>query len=554
MKNVSGSQLYFFCLKTGKFFVTLDRIDRVENAIQSMLVQLETQDYKIVPVKFAASVVGQIISTKPVLGKIVRLKTRELYKCIESRLSWYSPVYVSDKALAELQFWLSKLRGLNSKGRDISENTSFEVALFCDASSEGYGGYLESNIPYCTGSISDSENKVKQIVTNTVSADVFRPADKNLASPEVEVVSNSKKSTDDIASSKRLFISPEVEKVDEKSPKMAQLVSPEVETELLNRSVVVVSPEVRNGILNKPGLLLNKTLHKSPEVDLGMHETRETFGEVKPDVSISVIQHKTLSDIVSHNISSVGHEVIGVWQSEERAKSSTWREAEAVKRVLQSNKADIRGKKVKIYSDNKNVQSVLKVGSKKEELQTIAMEVSEICENNGINISVEWIPRELNERADYLSRCKDSDDWSIQDWVFTKLNSRWGPHTIDRFSSHYNNKCERYNSRWWVPGTQGVNALDQYWGKPEINWVVPPPRLIPHVLEKIQSDDAQCTLVIPDWPSAPFYTVLKSESVRMRVIETITLPRYNLIKAGFGNNGIFRREPLTFSMLALKIR
>ena len=152
-----------------------------------------------------------------------------------------------------------KLRGLNSKGRDISENTSFEVALFCDASSEGYSGYLESNIPYCTGSISDSENKVRQIVTNTVSADVFRSADKNLASPEVEVVSNSKKWTDDIASSKRLFISPEEEKVDEKSPKMAQLVSPEVETELLNRSVVVVSPEVRNGVLNKPGLLLNKS-------------------------------------------------------------------------------------------------------------------------------------------------------------------------------------------------------------------------------------------------------------------------------------------------------
>lgn len=89
---------------------------------------------------------------------------------------------------------------------------------------------------------------------------------------------------------------------------------------------------------------------------------------------------------------------------------------EAVKRVMQSNKADISGKKVKIYSDNKNAQTVLKVGSKKEELQTIAMEVSEICEENDINMPVEWIPTELNERADYLSRCKDSDDWSIQDW------------------------------------------------------------------------------------------------------------------------------------------
>ena len=79
-----------------------------------------------------------------------------------------------------------------------------------------------------------------------VSADVFRSADKNLASPEVEVVSNSEMSTDDIASSKKLFFSPEVEKVDEKSPKTAHLVSSEVETELFNRSVVeVVSPEVK---------------------------------------------------------------------------------------------------------------------------------------------------------------------------------------------------------------------------------------------------------------------------------------------------------------------
>ena len=59
-------------MKTGKFFVTQDRIDRVENVIQSMLVQLESQDYKIVPAKFAASVVGQIISTKSILGKIVQ--------------------------------------------------------------------------------------------------------------------------------------------------------------------------------------------------------------------------------------------------------------------------------------------------------------------------------------------------------------------------------------------------------------------------------------------------------------------------------------------------
>lgn len=122
-------------------------------------------------------------------------------------------MYVSDKTLAELQFWLLKVRSLNSKGRDISENTSFEVALFCDASSEGYGGYLESNIPYYTDSISESEGKVREKVAYTVSADDFRSVDKTLASPEVEVVSNFEKSKAEIATSEKLFFSPEVEKL-----------------------------------------------------------------------------------------------------------------------------------------------------------------------------------------------------------------------------------------------------------------------------------------------------------------------------------------------------
>ena len=114
---------------------------------------------------------------------------------------------------------------------------------------------------------------------------------------------------------------------------------------------------------------------------------------------------------------------------------------------MQSNITDIKGKKVKVFSDNKNVQSVLKIGSRKEALQNIAMEVSEICDQNKIEMSVEWIPRSLNEKADHLSRCKDSDDWSIHERAFKKIDRHWGPHTIDRFSSHYNSKCKRYNSR-----------------------------------------------------------------------------------------------------------
>ena len=137
---------------------------------------------------------------------------------------------------------------------------------------------------------------------------------------------------------------------------------------------------------------------------------------------------------------------------------------------------------------------------------------------------MEWIPRHLNERSDYLSRCRDSDDWSIQDWIFQTLDKQWGSHTIERFASYYNSKCKRYNSRWWVSGTEGVNSLDQYWGSPEVNWAVPPPRLIPNVLEKFQNDNAAGTVVIPEWPLATFYPILISEGLCKRIKIRLSYP------------------------------
>ena len=125
--------------------------------------------------------------------------------------------------------------------------------------------------------------------------------------------------------------------------------------------------------------------------------------------------------------------------------------------------------------------------------------------------------------------------------------------TVNAGNNRFARDC-KYNSRWWVPGTEGVNSLDQYWGSPEVNWAVPPPRLIPSVLEKFQNDNAVGTVVIPEWPSATFYPILISEGLRKRIKDTFVLPRYNSISKGLGNNGIFVKEPLSFRMIAIKIR
>ena len=112
-------------------------------------------------------------------------------------------------------------------------------------------------------------------------------------------------------------------------------------------------------------------------------------------------------------------------------------------------------------------------GSRKSDIHAIATELNAECEKEGTILSPEWIPREGNEKANYLSRCQDNDDWEIRSQIFHYLDSIWGPYTID--ASHLSKKCKRFNSRWWVPGTEAVDAFLKSW-KYDSNWLVPPPR------------------------------------------------------------------------------
>ena len=640
---------YFLNMGSGKFYITKDGIKRIQLALHSFLTQLQNQDLSIVSAKFVASIVGQIISTQLVLGKIVRLKTRELYKCIDSRLSWESPVFISEKAVEELLFWLQNISLLNEKGQDLSESFSVEVSMFCDASSEGYGGYLEFESHYTsegkrsvinesstcskdsmdvgrsdkphvfsdrcldihgktcidelsgdrsgivhriifpeteslfpkvsserdqnshvrsqeedlrfppeTGYKRDQTSQVRALEVDSelplevgskrdqtlhvrspevdlrFSPEVGSVRDKNfcMRSPEVDLrFSLEVGSKRDQMSQVR---SPEVDlrfppEVGSKRDQTSQVRSPEVDLRFspevgLDRdeSFCVRSPEVdlrfplevgsqrdqtsqvrspevdlrfspevgsdrdKNSCLRSPEVDLRFPLEvgsqrdqtsqvRSPEVDLRFSpevglDRDKSFCVRSPEVDLrfcpevgsdrdknSCLRSPEVDMRISLELEkgkdqanksmtfgygsepnkkgfdkTITNEVLGSWNNEEKGKSSTWREAEAVRRVLNSSLDQIRGRNVKVYSDNKNVQSVLNVGSRKEDLQNVANDVFEICQSNDISMSIQWIPRELNERSDYLSRCRDSDDWSVQEWVFKYLDEKWGPHTRPR--------------------------------------------------------------------------------------------------------------------------
>ena len=83
------------------------------------------------------------------------------------------------------------------------------------------------------------------------------------------------------------------------------------------------------------------------------------------------------------------------------------------------------------------------------------------------------------------------------------MSERWGPFTFDRFADCNNKKTARFNSKYWSPGTSGVDAF-AYNCKDYNNWLVPPIHLIPRVIRHIIECKAFGVLIVPRWQSALF--------------------------------------------------
>ena len=175
-------------------------------------------------------------------------------------------------------------------------------------------------------------------------------------------------------------------------------------------------------------------------------------------------------------------------------------------------------------------------------------------------MEAQWIPRSLNERADLLSRFVDKDDWCVNPSVFRLVDARWGPHTIDRFTSYYNAQLPRFNSKF-ASGCSGVDALVQDWSG-ENNWVCPPVGLVVDAVTLLTACSGRGTLIIPEWPSAYFWPLLRDgpSGFKSFVREIFVLPaRKDLILEGPGQRQIYQSHPSAFHscpkfrMLALRV-
>ena len=131
----------------------------------------------------------------------------------------------------------------------------------------------------------------------------------------------------------------------------------------------------------------------------------------------------------------------------------------------------------------------------------------------------------------------------------------WGPHSVDMFANVDNRKTKRFNSLYWNPGTLGVDAFNSYWSI-EVNWLVPPVSLASRAIHHLVECKALGTLVVPKWPSAPFWPLIFESDLEYKpcVFDVLEFTETRRILASGQNvNSMFANGTFTGKMLAVKL-
>jgi hypothetical protein len=74
-------------------------------------------------------------------------------------------------------------------------------------------------------------------------------------------------------------------------------------------------------------------------------------------------------------------------------------------------------------------------------------------------LDINWIQRDNNKEADMYSKLIDYDDYGISQDFFSFIDHLYGPQTVGRFANDYNNKLPRFNSLYFTPSSENVDAF-----------------------------------------------------------------------------------------------
>ena len=208
---------------------------------------------------------------------------------------------------------------------------------------------------------------------------------------------------------------------------------------------------------------------------------------------------------------------------------------------------------VKVFTDNTTALAYIKHmgGVRSVECNEVAQLVWTFCETHSIWVTIAHIPGVLTVKADYKSRnFSDNVEWALNDKLFLKICDHFGSPDVDLFASRLNTKCPIYVSFNPDPGAFAIDAFTIFWGDFDFIYAFPPFSCIFKTIRKILQDQATGVLIVPWWPSQPWWARLRKltkKSMNFRV------KAHNLIPVGQPKNIEFLNKcPLGVFLFSLK--
>ena len=94
------------------------------------------------------------------------------------------------------------------------------------------------------------------------------------------------------------------------------------------------------------------------------------------------------------------------------------------------------------------------------------------------------------------------------------LRNKYGTFSVDRFANNLNQRVNKFNSKYFCPGTSHVNAFTDDWSR-DHNWLYALISRIGSVLRHLILYKARGALLVPIWPSSYYWLLIYPDGGEM---------------------------------------
>lgn len=207
-----------------------------------------------------------------------------------------------------------------------------------------------------------------------------------------------------------------------------------------------------------------------------------------------------------------GQKANGQWNSEELKQHINYLELAAAFFGLKIFAKNLKNCEILLRIDNSTAISYINRmgGIQYPHLNDISRRIWQWCEVRSLHVFASYISSKDNYVADYESRRIHADvEWEISDYAYNLICQKFGYPEIDLFASRLNNKCRKFVSWHRDPESYAVDAFTLSWSS-FFFYAFPPFCLVLKVLQKIVHDKAKGIVVVPLWPTQPWYPLFKN--------------------------------------------